>query len=343
MSEIKGMLRNAGMEIWENLPAWYVYIGVTSLTFSYISLTPVQRYGRATTFIFPLILFFAFYLSRIYTDSTIAEKRKKDFARNLLLGLSVNMILIFLLAFPVRLGDTLEIHLKNYKLYFELTVLLVEFLIGIHCYLHRRKRDFFMFIIPALIYGFFLESGGVTMGFFFENHYSVYLPFFNAPLVTMLGWSSTFYITVFMCEKIMEALPRLKKGKSLLLSIFLVPFSALLIDLQLDPFATEMGLWKWNPVLYREGADLILGVPLLNFFAWFGAVFSFGLFYFMITAGKFSRYGELKKAALMTMFIPVILLFAGLIIFSLAGIYEGFNGPTWTILKDYFNSGMATL
>lgn len=329
------MLKRALKEFWTNLPVWYLHISVTSLTFSYISLTPEPRYDLIKTFIFPYFLFLAFYYARIYTDKTIAEADKSRLFIKLFFWTSVLILIIVVFSSPIRLGDTPEHHLSNYKIYFEISILIVEIILGIHCYMHRKKRDFLLFLIPAVIYGMIVENSGITIGFFSEEGYLFYLPFLKAPLATMLGWASSFYITIFIVEKIVEAVPLFRRSGYITLSL-LVSLSAVLIDLQLDPFAKIMGLWKWHPLLLNKNSFLIFGVPLLNFIAWFGAIFSFSVFYYFIMVKK-NSYSQLKKTLILTALIPLILLFEAAVIFSLEGMINSFTGTGWKILINFLS------
>ncbi len=328
---VKQMKKNF-IEFWDNLPAWYVFICITSLTFSNLSLTLEPRYDLIITFIFPYSLFLIYYRARIYSDKNIDKNNKRSLLGKLAFWTFITIIIHYVLSFPIRLGITPASHLGNYKICFEISVLIVEVILGIHCYLYRKK-DFVIFMIPAMLYGIILENSGISFGFFFEENYLIYIPFLKAPLVTMLGWTSSLYISIFMAEKIIQSAKFLKKYKYIIPAA-IVTFAAVFIDIQLDPFAAEMSLWKWNKLLISPDSITVFGVPLINFSAWFGAVFSFSFFYFLINE-KYSSSSESKRALILTAIIPLVLILETVITFSIAGIFEGFDGPSWNILKNF--------
>lgn len=140
----------------------------------------------------------------------------------------------------------------------------------------------------GMIYGLVLENGGPMSvpalgfeGYFWENNYKLYLfEFFgygirisSVPMATHLGWSNVFLICYLFYEQIARAFPKIREGlKATLIGGLIMTTSGLLLDLQLDPIATRFRWWVWNTDLL----PVWFGVPLINYVAWFWAVFTFG-------------------------------------------------------------------
>lgn len=318
-------------EIWDNLPAWYLLWNAVVISSGFISAVPIPRRDLIVTSIFPYALFLLFYRGRIYSNPGIGRV-KKNLTFLVLSGSTAFILLLTVfISFPIRIGETPADHLANYKIVLEYGVILLELVMGVHCFVHRRGKDCLLFVIPAIIYGMIVESGGVAAGYFAEDHYSLYLPFLSAPLVTMMAWSFICYISVFVSRGILSSFTRLKRSRYLLPALG-VALTSVFMDLQMDPFAKEMKMWTWNPIFENGGSMMVFGVPMVNFIAWFGAVFSFALAYFF-TLRRYPNASQLNRAIRMTLFIPFMLMMAGFIIYSVTAITEGFNGPSWTLLK----------
>jgi Carotenoid biosynthesis protein len=208
---------------------------------------------------------------------------------------------------------------------FEISNILWALILIAHCYYFRGSSGLLKFFGAALIYGFLLESGGVTMDFFRENDYHYYFPFLAAPLGTMAGWSTVFYPTIVVYEMLCTKWKKLG-SMNLVLTGLLISMIALLWDMHLDPVATNVGLWTWHELL----PDFFLGVPLINFTSWLSAVFTFGMGYVFIH--RRDDWSEKKKVVAMFMMIPLVQFLAACLNFPLIGIAEGFDGPSWQVL-----------
>ena len=58
-----------------------------------------------------------------------------------------------------------------------------------------QSRQWLKFFLgPCLLYGMVLENGGIWLGYFSEMNYRYYLGPLPAPLATMSGWVTVFYI-----------------------------------------------------------------------------------------------------------------------------------------------------
>lgn len=212
-----------------------------------------------------------------------------------------------------------------------------------HCLVSRGWRSFVRFFGVGLLYATLLESGGITNGFFFEEGYFLYPPkalgealgLRFAPVTTIIGWTTVFYPTVFLVEGILGkdgAGGAIRKG--VVASLF-----GVMIDLQVDPLATMSGLWYWNPA-FAAGPQL-LGVPVLNFVSWFFAVATFAIAYFFIM----SRPGWTERRRDLTLLaaVPLSLAASSICVFGTMGLIEGFDGPTWQILRQSLDSALTSL
>jgi uncharacterized membrane protein len=91
------------------------------------------------------------------------------------------------------------------------------------------------------------------------------------PLAVALGWYNVAYGTFAMMESITPAADPHKHRRSQAL----IPAAALAatrLDLSLDPFGLDLGLWEWSGdgryAFEIKGPNRKHGVPLLNFAGW---------------------------------------------------------------------------
>ena len=193
-----------------------------------------------------------------------------------------------------------------------------------HCWYWRGRKGLIKFFVATLIYGFLLESGGVAGDYFREYDYTLYLPLLAAPLATMAGWPMIFYSSLSLYEMIERRWPKLKETNVVAIGL-IIAVIATSWDLHIDPVATGLGLWTWHELL----PAWYLGVPLLNFMSWLTAVFVYGVGYTYIH--RRADWSDRKKIIAMFGMIPVLLIAAAIINFTLMGIIEGFDGPTWQV------------
>jgi Carotenoid biosynthesis protein len=181
----------------------------------------------------------------------------------------------------------------------------------------------------TFIYGLILENAGIYMHFFFEPSFRVYLGGLPAPLCTMLGWSVVFYVTIALTEQLADWWPWLKAAawRRALAATLL----ALSMDAQLDPLASMSGVfWRWNEAL----APGFLGVPYINFAAWFGAFLPFSWFLFSITDR--TDISEPRKNYELFLRVAWAAVLGGTICFGIMAILEGgFDGPSFQILRAF--------
>jgi uncharacterized membrane protein len=104
----------------------------------------------------------------------------------------------------------------------------------------------------------------------------------GVPLAVALGWYNVAYGTLAVVESILNRAYPNKDQQSRILS----PGTALVatsLDLLVDPFGLDLGLWEWSGdgayATEIEGPNVKHGVPLLNFVGWLGLITSVTLAY----------------------------------------------------------------
>lgn len=322
-------------EIWENLPAWFMFYITAWMVYNYIACLPEPHYDYVVTFVFPYAVFLGYYWSRV--RAVPAEVSVDTFLA--VAGVtSIILACTIALASPLRLGSDWPSHADTLITRYEISNIAWTLLLAVHCRVFGGWRKLALFFGVAFLYGIILESSGVTMGFFSEDHYHLYLPGLSAPVATMFGWSTVFYPCVYILDRLRRGFPALGERSFVRQGLF-VAIIALCFDAVIDPFATAFGLWKWNGAYTPENGVFLFGVPLLNFVSWFSAVFSFGIVYYYFELKKPGWSGA-RRVASMLASLPMVLVVAAVLEFGSLAAIEGFNGPGWTILKDYFKAGM---
>jgi uncharacterized membrane protein len=199
---------------------------------------------------------------------------------------------------------------------------------------HWGQERILFFLGPALIYGIVLENGGIILGYFTEMHYNLYAGPLPAPLATMSGWVTVFYIITWVTWELQGHIPALTRVP--IVSALVAVAAALCFDFQIDPIATAVGFWQWHPTL----DDGWLGVPLLNYVAWGAAVFPFAWLLFRREHQQALAPGGITapdQRRWMLIMIPLALLVAAVLFFSGMTLVEGgFSGPTFIILGEFF-------
>ncbi len=195
----------------------------------------------------------------------------------------------------------------------EFSSIVVCIIVLFHCYKFRGKSDTIKIFVVGMIYGLVLENGGPMIipelgleGYFWEENYKIYLfEFFGygfrlskVPVATHLGWSMVFYLAIVFWERITSAYPVIKK--KIIFSALIISSSGLLFDLAIDIIATRNNWWVWSENLL----PIWFGVPLVNFIAWFWAVFIFGLFWVYIE--NRNDWHEKKKIKMLALFVPAM-------------------------------------
>jgi len=190
---------------------------------------------------------------------------------------------------------------------FELSNYFWFILFVIHSLHYRGFADTIKIFGVGLIYGGLCESYGIWAGHFKELNYLVYIPGVPAPLATMIGWTIVYYFTFFIVEKIAEH--NLFIESSPLIKSILAGVIATSFDFMIDPIAVKAGWWIWSP----KFKPFFLGVPLINFVAWFFAVSVWSYFYYRIEE---SYSNEISKIIKLLVSIPFIAFIAGSLTFG---------------------------
>jgi hypothetical protein len=290
------------------------------------------RYDFAAAAIFPLALFATYYWARLRAAGLEAGRRRRLFG--ILLASVIGLLALTVAATPtIRLGPTPETHAAGVRHFHEMLTLFWVPVIALHCLWNKRLGSFLLFYLAAFVYGMLQESGGVTLGYFSEEGYSWYLPFSHAPAVTMFGWSTVFYPAVAHLEMFERGIQRLR-GLGVLGSALLVTVIACFLDAMLDPMASAIGLWVWNPLFTESNTPHWLGVPVLNFAAWFWAVLAFGLAYFALEL-RCGDWSARRRVVWLTLGAPLVQLASGFGFFPTMMLLEGVDGPSLQLLRRY--------
>lgn len=105
----------------------------------------------------------------------------------------------------------------------------------------------------------------------------------GAPIGVLLGWYGVIHGSFTVAERVLARLPlsRATRRRALPAGAALVGTG---LDLILDPFGLDAGLWEWNAdgayASGLRGANGHWGVPLINYLGWLtlvaGVVFAYG-------------------------------------------------------------------
>jgi uncharacterized membrane protein len=326
-----GLLRRAGRELWAHLPAWLAFIYAVSLLNAALTNLRPPRPDFAPTVLFPLAVFVAYYAARA---AGLPDRRERGRVLLVPLACAVGLPLLVLLVHrPSPLHDA------GLRWVYEITAFAWAGLLLAHAASARRNHAW-LFFGPTFVYGLLLENGGIGLGFFSESKLRCAVPGLHAPLSTMVGWCTVMYMCTFVTWELRRRLPWLRRSAAL--SALVLAMTGLLLDLQIDPLATALGCWSWNPKL----PPAFLGVPLLNFVAWGCALWPFGYVLFRLQerrgiedGGRFARRDLLTLLAA----APLTLLVAAALFILVTLLLEGPQGPAWQILHRFTAATLGLL
>ncbi len=311
------------------MPVWFIFLSAVGLLHAALANFPqdgfsalgLSRMDFVPTIAFPMAWFVFFFVLRVRRSGRL-DNRWKAYAA--LAGLAVGFpLLVTLLHRPHPLSHDALTTLFEGTQFFWVLIFVA------HVVLTRGWHGFLMFFGVTFLYGLILENTGIIMGFFSEPSFRLYLGPLPAPLCTMLGWSLVFYITIVLVEQLAEWIPWLKVNawRRAVVTTAL----ALSMDAQLDPLASMSGVfWQWNETL----PALLLGVPVLNYAAWFGAFLPFSYFVFALQ----DRDDLTPQRRNWELFLRVAWasVLGGTLCFGVMAIVEGgFDGPSYKILLDF--------
>jgi len=336
-------MKKVAGEIWQRLPVWFLYIQAVGLLHYIRANLPDALFEEvgypeslfALTTVFPMAWVFAYYFIRIRRSQTV--NRSAALAGLVFLTVAVPVI-IYLAYF--RLPKT-YLTKDQLRAIFEWSQFFWIAVFMLHAYFVGGRSRFATFWGVCLLYGIVLENTGIIMGYFSESEFTFYLWRLPAPICTMLGWCIVFYCATQIAEYIRDLFPRW--NPSVLAMALLTTAIALSLDAQIDPLASLSGIWwKWHDLYYSAQYakySFYLGVPIINYVAWFSAFLPFSYAYFW--AYSQPHWNARERNWQLFLRGHIILIVAGVINFSLMAMIEGgFSGPTYQILDEFVSRVM---
>ena len=315
------IVQGISQKLWDDLPLLnFVFYAAIFAHAEIANLIP-PRPEYVWSFIFPLIVPFVIYNLR-WRSANTSERW---------------LYTIVLASAPLLIGLTwwfaIRIPIASHSLrqIYEIGAILNLLVLIIHA--ARLRRELVWLLLgPVTFYGLLLENGGIWLGFFTELNYFIYLGFLPAPLAPLCGWITIFYLLIWVKWEIQKQV-----SKNLInpfLAAIFAAFSGLMLDLQIDPLATAVGFWIWNPLLQNK----VLGVPILNFVAWFCAIYPFTWLIFhreqMVSLSPLEIAKKSHRHWLLLR-VPFILAVAAVMFCSMMFLIEGgLSGPTFEILRE---------
>jgi hypothetical protein len=307
--------------LWDDAPLLnFVLYAVMIAQAELNSLTP-PRPELFLSCLFPMAVPVAVYFLRWSN----ASRLERQVGLGVVLGAAALLVVIRLVLEPVA------VDLATLRSIYEVSAILNAVLLGKHAW-GRGRGVFAMFFGPAALYGVLLENGGILLGYFSELDYRLYLGSLPAPLATMSGWVTVFYIVTWVAWAVGRELAAIGQRPMRLALVAMV--AALLLDLQIDPLATAVGFWVWHPLLPRT----VMDVPILNFVAWACAVlpFAFVLFWrqhrHALTAETVCARPHILW---LTAMVPVVLMAAAVLFaVTMTVIDGGIHGPTVAVPRQ---------
>lgn len=307
--------------VWDDLPLiFFAFFAVGTAHAEMVSLHP-PRLDLVWSFIFPLAVPVAVYA----LSWRHAASRRRAVALAVVVGTPALILLIHRLVPPRPLAPA------EIRGLYEVVSIGIALLLGVHAWVRRREMALLLFG-PVALYGMALENGGILLGFFSEAHYSLYLGPLPAPLSTMIGWVTVFYLALHVAWEVRRLVPALRR--SALGSAMVGTAAVLLLDLQVDAFATAAGLWQWHVALPSN----VMGVPVLNFVAWLCAVLPLTYLVFLREKALGLQVGEIAARPHLRWFslrVPGAFAVASVLFLVCMGAIEGgINGPTFTVFRQ---------
>jgi len=281
-----GILRYMGF-VWRYLPVffiWFIGLSVLNNALHHIS-PPVQSVRLLAVLPLGLSLVLLWFACRKEYGDGRARRRFTPWASGMTL----------LYCTPLMHGLSLPLSLDDQKLLYELSALAQFAVLIAHARTWFRPWDWAWVFGATLLFGLILENGGIILGVFSEPGFLLYLPGLPAPLATALGWANVLYCAFFAIERVLPPMTPVKRG----LTCALI---GLCLDIPFDPVATRLQWWVWEASLDIRVWD----VPVINFVAWFWALFPYGAAYYAVR--ERGRFGEVKKVGCFVAGFPVILL-----------------------------------
>ena len=321
--------RSLVREFDQYVPFWFIYLeamgllhlGLANFPDSGFAAMGIPRFYFAAMLLFPLAWLSLFLVLRLYRSSRLRPMPQTWAA---LAG--------FLLGVPaliVACHQRTVLDHNQLTAVFEASQFFWVAILAVQIVRTRGWHSLGMFFGVTFIYGLILENAGIYMGFFFEPSFRLYLGPLPAPLCTMIGWCVVFYVTVAVVQQLAAWVPWL--GKTAWRRALATTMLALSLDAQLDPLASMSGVfWRWNELL----PPVLLGVPVINYAAWFGAFLPYS--YFVYKTLDRDDWSPKQKNLQLLLRVPLAAGLGGAICFTLMAVAEGgISGPTFIILEQF--------
>jgi len=322
-------LRRSATAVWRevgaHLPGWYLAYQAISIAYTEAKVYVPPPVEYLWTAVFPLGWF---YLYRIPLTAHAGTRRM---TKALMLMVVPVALLIYSVtyALPYPLDRPTALH------YTELWSFAAFAVLAIHCLVRGGRPKFVHLYIVGLVYGVVLENSGIVAGFFSEEGYRFYIPGIPAPVYAMVGWCTAIYVSVHVTEVLAAQLGR--GWLAISVRCIVATALALSIDLQVDPAATYCGWWVWHPGLGQE----ILGVPSINFIAWFAALLPFFWTYFWYT-DRPDRAARVQIRPMAGSAACALALAAGLVI-GLTVLLLGTDSTSWHLFTRALTHPIRTI
>ena len=293
--------------VWKNLPVFFIWaVGLSVLGNALHSISPpVGIVGLLA--LFPLAVFLVLLL-----QACRRERGQGSYAW-LFLAWALPMTAVYLT--PFMHGTSVPLNPDAQRLVYELSALAQFVVLAIHGRTWLRSWDWAWIFGVTLLFGLILENGDILLGVFSEPGYLLYVPGLPAPPATALGWANVLYCAFFICERVLPEMTAVGRG-------LVCTLVGLVLDIPFDPVATRLGWWVWAPSLDTE----IWGVPVINFIAWFWALFPYCTVYYRVRGMEGVPEG--RKMGVLLAGFPLILAGELLCVMSslaLAGDREGLS------------------
>ncbi|MGH7676927.1 MAG: carotenoid biosynthesis protein [Gemmatimonadaceae bacterium] len=303
------------IELAASFPVWVnVWLGISHV-YTALTFFDPGRISAVATLVFPLAWAACFYYAR-----------RRQTSLDVLVILSATAPAFAFLAWLPLLLAWDPGNPAGERMAYELLVIAAAVVLAVHCRRTRGWAGVVVFFGAAGLYGLLLESSGITLGYFTEPGYYLYVPWTSTPVAAVAGWCTIYYPSVFIAESLGEAAPAPRR-RALVMAL-LTAVIALCSDLHFDPVATALGFWVWNERLTAA----FLGVPLVNFTSWLTAVFGFAVVYFVILGREWSV--RVRTLALV-LAVPLMQALAGVMNVALIAALEGMDGPSLAILRSW--------
>ncbi|MCL5017207.1 MAG: carotenoid biosynthesis protein [Patescibacteria group bacterium] len=184
---------------------------------------------------------------------------------------------------------------QNLYLAFEL-ICFFSFAVIIFREIYQKNTARVLEIVSCAAFGMILEIGNTYLSHAYYYSQDFLISFFNVPLAIGFAWAVIIYCAMLLSDQY-----NIPWG----LRPFMDAFTAVILDLAMDPVAIRLGFWHWSIPLDQEW----YGVPFENLVGWIFVVLSFS---FII---RYLRTLNFKRAVSKLLFvISPLLSYGGLIL-----------------------------